>query len=77
MDRFDKFVSARTIVTTSSFRPASCIYFTLGSHKDHIRGYVLLDDQREASLVSLHTSTYDALYFGKHLTNARKRLVEP
>lgn len=77
MDYSDKFVSARTVVTTSSFRSASCIYLTLGSHEDHIRGYVLLDDQREASLVSLHTSTYDALYFGKHFTDARKRLVEP
>lgn len=72
IDCFDKFVSARTIITISSFRSASCIYFTLGSHENHIWGYILLDDQCEASLVSLYTSTYDALYFGKHLVNAKE-----
>lgn len=47
-------------------RFTSYIYLTLGSHEDHIPGYVLLDDQREASLVPLHTSAHDALYFGKN-----------
>lgn len=44
---------------------ASYIYLTLGSYEDHIPGYVLLDNQREASLVPLHTGAYDALYFDK------------
>lgn len=62
----------RIIITISSFRSASCIYLTLGSHEDHIWGYILLDDQCKASLVSLYKSTYDALYFGKHLMNVKE-----
>lgn len=48
------------------FRFTGCICFTLGGHKDYIRGHVLLDHQRQAPLVPLHTCTYDALYFGKN-----------
>jgi len=45
------------------------VTLTLGSHQDHIPRYVLLDDQREASLVPLHTGAHNALYFGKNVAN--------